>query len=691
MKTALILLMVMATDAAGQVQHSWLFLNAKETVSALQKNPASLGITKRALQRRAKSIPANQLIDEFDLPVPATVLSQIQQTGAKIRVVSRWLNAVSVEATPEQLRALSAMPAVAHTEPVVQFHYSSPIPSSVETRSLEKSSAKQGINYGSSATQLTNMKAVDLHAVGVNGSGVLIGMLDDGFNNYRTHAALKNIQVLATYDFIHNINDVSIQPWEVLTSPSQGNHGAGTLSALGGFDNGQMIGAAFGASFVLAKTEMDSSGNTIDFNSEEDTYVAGLEWAERLGADITSSSLGYKEFLSSPTYTTADMNGRTTKVARAAIIAARKGVLVVTAMGNEGFISGKGNQAQRALSTLISPADADSIVSVGAASSDGILATFSSCGPTADGRTKPEVVAQGMGILWADGSTTNGYTIVSGTSCSTPLVAGAAALILSAHPQLTNMQVRDALMNTAVQLKDGTSETAVYPNNYYGHGFIDATAAALSVGPVFSNTPLVVRNNSYVQITIWIKRNVSTRLDNVYLYYKRASEAGFQRAEFVPSPNENEYNVTVRSSGLDSTSVGYVTAGDQAGGSWQAPPVAGMYFSLKPTADSMLARYPVPSTQLIPADYELSQNYPNPFNSTTIIEFAVPEPTMVDLDVFNLLGQHVRQLYHGLVSVQGTKQWNGTDDLGRPVASGVYVVRMNTSNFHHALKMLLLK
>jgi len=478
-----------------------------------------------------------------------------------------------VEATPQQLQELKTLPMVAESEPVAQFKRSRPLPSSIPLPLLTKTSSNRELDYGPSATQLTNMKVVDLHAIGVNGTGVLIGMLDDGFNNYRTHVALKNIQVIATYDFIHNIVDVSKQPWEDTTSPDQGNHGAGTLSAVGGFAPGQLIGAAYGASFLLAKTEMDSSGGSVDFPSEEDTYVAGLEWAERLGADITSSSLGYKQFEDSlfaplPYYTTSDMNGRTTKVAQAAMIAARKGVLVVTAMGNDGNATD---------TTINSPADADSIIAVGATSSIGELAAFSSTGPTADGRIKPEVVAQGMAVYWAKGSTTTGYSYVQGTSCSTPLVAGAAALILSAHPELTNMQIRDALLCTARHINDGTFQTTTYPNNYYGYGFVDAYAAAQ--------------------------------------YYGR----------------------------------------------------------------------------LAPKKYVLSQNYPNPFNSTTIISLAVPKPTDVDVSVFNLLGQHIKTIFHGWIHTEETKSWDATDEQGRYVASGVYFTRLKSPDAILSIKMLLIK
>jgi serine protease AprX len=692
LKTAMLLLALISADVLAQPQHYWINFRKKDLPPSLQKSADLLGITERALKRRAKSLPPERLIDEYDVPVSEAVLSQIRQTGAAIRVVSRWLNAVSVEATPQQLQILNALPEVSSSEPVTQFKHIYPTPSSIAPSSIMKSSGAQTLDYGLSAKQLTNMKAVDLHAIGVNGSGVLIGMLDDGFNNYRTHAALKNIQVVAAHDFIHNIDDVSLQPWERTTSPSQGNHGAGTLSAIGGLDKGHMIGAAFGASFLLAKTEMDSSGSSLDFNSEEDTYVAALEWAERLGADITSSSLGYKEFWSTPTYTTSDMNGRTTRVARAAVIATRKGVLVVTAMGNEGYISGKGNVSQRADTTLISPADADSIISVGATSSDGELATFSSCGPTADGRVKPEVVAQGMGVYWANGSTTTGYSTVSGTSCSTPLVAGAAALVLSAHPQLTNMQVRDALMKTTVQRKDGTSETAVYPNNYYGYGFVNVDSAALSLGPVFSNKPLVLISNSSYQIHIWIKWNVSVRMNTVTLLYKHPSDATFKIAQFVPATAAYEYIVTLPLTELDSTSIGYITALDQSGVTWRLPATSSRdYFPLKPTPDSLTGVFPPPGEQLAPTEYKLYQNYPNPFNSTTYIIFDVPSPTNGELEVYNILGQRIKQIYHGPISSQGTKQWNGTDDHGRQVASGIYFARLSTPNAVRSIKMLHLK
>jgi subtilisin family serine protease len=683
LNTAMLLLALVVADAPSQTQHYWIILCNKNSSSAIQKNSGVLGISDRALKRRAKSLPPHQLIDEYDIPVSESALSQIKQTGVKIRTLSRWFNAVSVEATVRQIHMLNALPLVLKTEPVVQFKNSNPLPSSEPQTPLSKGSSVQGINYGPSGTQLTNMKVVDLHAIGVNGTGVLIGMLDDGFNNYRTHAALKNINVIADSDFIHNITDVNRQPWE---NSSQGNHGAGTLSAVGGFDNGQLIGAAYGASFLLAKTEMDSSGSTADFNSEEDTYVAGLEWAERLGADITSSSLGYKQFLSLPTYTTSDMNGRTTKVARAAAIAARKGVLVVTAMGNDGYLTTKGY----ADSTLVSPADADSIISVGAADSTGKLATFSSCGPTADGRVKPELVAQGSRIYWANGTTTTGYSRVSGTSCSTPLVAGAAALILSAHPELTNDQVRNALLYTTNHINDGTVQTNFYPNNYYGYGFVNALSAALYWGLIFSNRPLITANDTAYSVSIKIKSTAPLLPDSLFLFYKKASAGVYKRVSLLATSVPDDFVASIQKGEIDSTSVGYFSARDNSGVTRRNPyDGPNETLSLNPAAvvTSVLEQ----TSNIIPSKYHLT-SFPNPFNPSTTLRVDMPHDEEAEVAVFNILGQVVKTLFVGVLR-SGSQQfrWEGINEQGAPVSSGIYIARLRTKSMLVSTKLLLLK
>jgi len=653
------------TAQVHQQRPYWIYLRSPKPAISDLHSPAlarSFGISERALTRRAKTLPPDRSIDELDYPVSSSALEQIQSTGVKIRTVSRWFNAVSVEASPPQLQALNMLPFVAASEPVALVKRSVPPPETTGAGALwmPKSSATAGLNYGSSATQLSNMKAVDLHAIGVNGSGVLIGMLDDGFNNYHTHTALKNVHVEAEYDFIHNLPDVERQPWEPLV---QGAHGANTLSVLGGFDNGQLIGAAYGASFLLAKTEMDSSGSAADFLGEEDTYVAGLEWAERLGADITSSSVAYKEFTSPPSYSTSQLDGRTTKVAQAAVIAARKGVLVVTCMGNEGYISGKGTQAFYADTTLWSPADADSIIAVGATSSDGELAAFSGCGPSADDRIKPELVAQGMGVYMADGYSSNLYQYANGTSYSTPLTAGAAALVLSAHPELSNMEVRKALLETARTIPNSMPQSASFPNNYYGYGFVDAYEAALYYGPVFSNNPRIVKTNTGFTVTTMIASKYRLYPDSILFYYRFDDTSAYLYAKLLPTLIPHEYSTSIPLSPNDSLPSGYFYAREEYG-----------------------------VFDYIPSRVTLFQNYPNPFNSGTTIRFDSPVSEDVEVTVFNLLGQRVKTLLSGRILV-GTKTiyWDGTNEQGMHIATGMYIARLKTSLAVFTQKMLYLK
>ena len=668
-------------------QRQWIFLHKKEIQSTQTIDPVSLGITERSIKRRAKTLPPDRLIDEYDIPIAQSILTQIESSGAKIRTASRWLNAISVEATQQQLQCIASMPEVKALSSVIVLRRSEPIPQSAG-KIFHKSAGTGRLEYGLSATQLTNMKVIDLHSLGINGQGVLIGILDDGFNNYRTHIAFQNIKIDSTYDFIHNISDVNRQSWEDTISRMQGNHGAGTLSEIGGFTNGQFIGAAYGASFLLAKTEMDSSGNVADFHSEEDTYVAGLEWAERLGADITSSSLGYIDFSPHPTYSQADLNGRTTLVAQAAAIAARKGVLVVTAAGNDGGVSSGIHRT----STLVSPADADSILAVGATTSDGELAYWSGCGPTADNRIKPDIVAQGTKIYWANGATTNGFSEAQGTSCSTPLVAGAAALVLSAHPELTNMQLREALLQTTIRMNDGTVHTSSYPNNFYGYGFVNALDAALFCGTFFSNSLLVIKSDSAYSISIWIRQEPDVRLDQVYLHYKRPMDSIYQQIQFTPARTTNEYIVKIPESYIDSTMVGYVTAIDQTGNTRRSKSsLPSGLFSLATTADSLLKYFPNQSGPVVPTEYILFQNFPNPFNGFTNILFEVPKGSNVELDIFNILGQRVKTIFKGEVLVGGSKTWDGTNDHGNNVASGVYFARLKTPSSVHSIKMLYMK
>jgi len=419
-------------------------------------------LSERAIQRRLKRGSGSSLFDFTDVPVYPDYVRRVRAAGFRVWTVSKWLNAVSVFASPESVQQLRSLPFVKKVEPVNVF-IRPPIGQKpvekLETPAFEKAIRTHSLHYGPSFEQDSVIHVPEVHDLGYNGSGVLIGMLDTGFN-WRHHKAFQNLKVIAEYDFIHHDSITANEAKDSLyfpDKPGQDSHGTETLSSIGGFAPGELIGPAYGASFALAKTEYVPTETRI----EEDNWVAGIEWEDSLGADVVSSSLGYLDFDDGFAYDPkTQLDGKTAVTTIAADLAVKKGIVVVNSAGNEGHSRP---------ATLITPADGDSVIAVGAVRMDGEIASFSSDGPTSDGRIKPDVVAPGVGVYVVSPYTTDGYTRSSGTSFSCPLTAGVSALILSAYPNLKPMQVRDALRNTA--------NNAKYPNNLYGWGLIDAYKA----------------------------------------------------------------------------------------------------------------------------------------------------------------------------------------------------------------------
>jgi serine protease AprX len=307
----------------------------------------------------------------------------------------------------------------------------------------------KGLSYGSSAAQLTQISVPQCHDSNYAGQGVIVSMFDSGFRT--THNSFAQIRaqgrLLAKYDFI--FHDTVVDN-EAIDNASAWSHGTSTWSTCGGENPGIHYGPAYKASFILCKTEDIRSETQV----EEDNWVAAVQFVDSIGTDIISSSLGYSDW-----YTTADFNGRTCVTTLAALQAARYGILVCNSIGN----SGPG------ATTMGAPADADSIISVGAVTAAGALSYFSSMGPTADGRIKPEVCALGSSDYVASSGGDASYGYSSGTSFSCPLTAGAAAVIWGAHPDWTNMQVRQAMMTTASRASN--------PDNSFGWGIVNTWAA----------------------------------------------------------------------------------------------------------------------------------------------------------------------------------------------------------------------
>ncbi len=456
-RLALLAFLLVFASPAWANDPYWVFfadrgLSRGQLADALAQAQADLPA--RTAARRAKM--AGPLVDQGDLPLHAPYVAAVQGVGPRLRQQSRWLNAVSIEATREQIAAVAALPFVTRVAPVLRLRRLEP---DATAGPPARGQQPWSLDYGLSLAALEQIGVPALHELGITGQGVVIGMLDTGFRT--THESLQHLTVLAAHDFINDDGVVDNEPGDPL---DQHRHGTLTLSTVAAFRAGSLVGPAFDASVILAKTEDVSQEVPI----EEDFWVAGLEWVESLGADVVSSSLGYSNW-----YQFSDMDGNTAVTTIAADLAAARGVCVVNSAGNE---------RQTDWGHVIAPADGDDVITVGAVNLAGGIAWFSSPGPTYDGRIKPDVCALGVNTPTADPDAGHAYTAASGTSLSCPLAAGVAALVLARAPSLTPGQVREALRATA--------DRAANPDNDFGWGVLDAFAAAHYWGPQLAHTPL---------------------------------------------------------------------------------------------------------------------------------------------------------------------------------------------------------
>ncbi len=448
----------------GQKKY-WVYFKDKGALakSGSIEKLARANLTPRSVRRRLLRGTGHPLFDQTDLPVNGGYIQKLRAAGFRVWNRSRWLNAVSVFAFPGEVARLKDFPFVKKVTPV-RVLVRPPLPKELKNRGrdlLEKETGGHSLHYGDSYDQNALIHVPELHDMGYSGKGVLVGMLDTGFR-WRKHKAFEHLKVLAEYDFIHHDSITANEAKDSLyfpDKPGQDSHGTETLSTIAGFAPENLIGPAYGATFVLAKTEYVPTETRI----EEDNWVAGIEWEDSLGVDVVSSSLGYLDFDDGFAYDPKkDLDGHTAVTTIAAEMAAKKGIVVVNSVGNE---------YHSRPTTLITPADGDSVIAVGAVTMTGELAVFSSDGPTSDGRIKPDVCAPGVGVTVVSPYTEDGFTHSSGTSFSCPLTAGVAALLLEAYPSLKPMQLRDALRNTASKARE--------PDNYMGWGIIDGYEAYL--------------------------------------------------------------------------------------------------------------------------------------------------------------------------------------------------------------------
>jgi subtilisin family serine protease len=404
-------------------------------------------LSDRALNRRQKQ---NISITENDLPVSQVYLDALKSKGAEIVHTSKWLNGATIGATKSVYEELLA------SSDFIQFsELTKPGLVLKSTRNKFKVENKldeiNPANYGQSIHQIELFNGQFLHQQGFLGEGIQVAVLDAGFSKADELPAFEAMhaenRLLGTRDFVSPGSHVF----------QHDEHGTNVLSAMAGEMPGQLIGTAPKASYYLFRTE----DSFTEFLIEEDNWVAAAEYADSLGCDIINSSLGYAVFDDADMdHTYADMDGKTTRVSRAANFAVQKGMLVFSSAGNE---------AAEPWKYLVAPSDGDLVIGVGAVDKDSIWAPFSSFGPTSDGDVKPNLSALGWrsAVLRENGN----VVTLSGTSFSAPILAGMAACLWQASPLASSLGIKDALERSASQFG--------HPDEKLGYGIPDFKLANL--------------------------------------------------------------------------------------------------------------------------------------------------------------------------------------------------------------------
>ena len=441
------LMICAGNDVFGEALPRWILftdrgaVDVERAVAAKIASPAE----PKTRSRRARVLGREAVFDERDLPVNGDYCDAVLAITGNIRTVSRYFNAVTADLDADALERVKALPFVKDVRPVKRG-LRKPEPSLPGVRKPAGEEGAEGYSYGRSTVQVGMVGAQDLHDLGYRGEGIIIAVLDSGFNTLG-HAAFDSLTVTHLRDFVDGDN-----------LPGGHGHGTKVLSIMAALDEGQMVGVAPYATYLLARTE-DADG---EYRAEEDYWVAAVEWADSLGADIVNSSLGYTVFDDGEGYSYEDLDGNTAVTTVAANIAVSRGIVVVTSAGNEG---------DEQWVYVTTPADGFDVLAVGAVDESGTIAASSSRGPTFDGRIKPDFVALGVHVAMVDTGTLSSYEYNNGTSYSAPSVSGAVALILEVNDSWGPVEVKNALIETA-------SRGIADADTFYGYGMIDALAAA---------------------------------------------------------------------------------------------------------------------------------------------------------------------------------------------------------------------
>ncbi len=467
-RLSLLLLLFMASlFAEAQIATNiyWVQFTDKNDSPYSIDNPEAY-LSPRALQRRAN---LGITVDEYDIPVNPQYLQAVADCGAQLLNPSKWLNGVSVYVTDlaviEAINALDFVQVVRNCPNDLKAQEQKERWLANEMKPSAESNRGTRGYYGGAEAQVKQLNVDILHEMGFDGTGVIVAVLDGGFQGTEETSCFDNMReegrLLGTRDFVYGSPSVY----------TQSTHGTSCLSTMAAYDPNNMVGTAPKASYYLIHTEDGDSENII----EEYNWVSGAEYADSLGVDVCSTSLGYIGFdMSQWDHPFEHFDGQTAPMSIGAEIAASRGMICMNAAGNEGG----------GTCTLGIPADAEHIVTVGAVDANGHRASFSSVGPTYDGRIKPDVMAMGEGTYVASGyGDWWPYYNGNGTSFATPVLAGAVACLRQARPYSSVQEICDVIRSSS----DHTDN----PDNQYGYGIPDFSLALelLNVEDPIGSTP----------------------------------------------------------------------------------------------------------------------------------------------------------------------------------------------------------
>ncbi|MFD0861270.1 S8 family serine peptidase [Sungkyunkwania multivorans] len=475
MKHVLYLLLLFTFTTIAQ-EHALVYFTDKPNVADALANPNTI-LTQEAIDRKAlHGVP----IDERDVPMNNTYVANIAALpNIELKARLRWFNAVHVIGTQAAIDALASL---GYVDSVYYFDRSlNPSSRSVisefQDLHLRKLETSVIYNYGNTNTQITMINVHKLHEADYTANGMVIAVLDSGFPNVDTMGAFQQMRdngnYLGGYDYVNRTPNIFAY--------TGNNHGTLVLSDMAGFIQDQFVGTAPDAAYYLFRTEDAGSETPV----EESYWVEAAARADSLGVDVINTSLGYSTFDEAKyNYTTADMDGNTAIITKGANVAIEKGVLVVNSAGNSGGSP---------WGIITAPADGN-VFTVGAVDAAGNYASFSSRGPTADGRVKPDVMAMGASAAIIDQN--NIITSANGTSFSSPIMAGAVACLWQADPGKTNLEIMQLLREQSSMFGSPTDQMG------YGIPNLELAMNVLGVASVpfqkLSITPNPVANKFQV-------------------------------------------------------------------------------------------------------------------------------------------------------------------------------------------------